>query len=72
MSPYYENAYQMITAPETRKAFDITAESDKTRERYGFTSLGQCALLARRLVEAGSRFIGIDKNTAHVKPPAID
>lgn len=63
MSTYYEKAYQMITAPEAKAAFDITAESDKTRERYGFTSLGQCALLARRLVEAGSRFIGIDNGS---------
>lgn len=63
MSAYYERAYQMITAPDARKAFDITAESDKTRERYGYTSLGQCALLARRLVEAGSRFIGIDNGS---------
>ena len=30
------------------------------RERYGYTSLGQCALLARRLVESGCRFVGID------------
>jgi hypothetical protein len=63
MSTYYEKAYQMITAPDARKAFDITAESDKTRERYGNTSLGQCALLARRLVEAGSRFVGIDNGS---------
>lgn len=63
MSTYYEKAYQMITAPDARKAFDITAESDKTRERYGYTSLGQCALLARRLVESGSRFIGIDNGS---------
>ena len=46
-----------------RAAFDIAAESDKTRERYGYTSLGQCALLARRLVEAGSRFVGIDNGS---------
>ncbi len=63
MSTYYEKAYQMITAPDARKAFDITAESDKMRERYGNTSLGQCALLARRLVEAGSRFVGIDNGS---------
>lgn len=63
MSTYYEKAYQMITAPDARKAFDISAESDKMRERYGYTSLGQCALLARRLVEAGSRFIGIDNGS---------
>ncbi|MDX1943790.1 MAG: DUF1501 domain-containing protein [Pirellulaceae bacterium] len=63
MSTYYEKAYQMITAPDARKAFDITAESDKMRERYGYTSLGQCALLARRLVEAGSRFVGVDNGS---------
>jgi len=63
MNTYYDKAYQMITAPDARKAFDITAESDKMRERYGYTSLGQCALLARRLVEAGSRFIGIDNGS---------
>jgi hypothetical protein len=63
MSTYYEKAYQMITAPDARKAFDITQESDQMRERYGYTSLGQCALLARRLVEAGSRFVGIDNGS---------
>lgn len=63
MNTYYEKAYNMITSPDARKAFDIAAESDKTRERYGFTSLGQCALLARRLVEAGSRFVGIDNGS---------
>lgn len=63
MSTYYEKAYQMITAPDARKAFDITEESDKMRERYGLTSLGQCALLARRLVEAGSRFVGVDNGS---------
>ena len=63
MSTYYEKAYQMITAPDTKKAFDITQECAQTRERYGYSSLGQCALLARRLVEAGSRFVGIDNGS---------
>jgi hypothetical protein len=63
MSTYYEKAYKMITAPDARKAFDISQESDKTRERYGYSSLGQCALLARRLVEAGSRFVGVDNGS---------
>lgn len=63
MSTYYEKAYQMITAPEARRAFDIQQEKDATRERYGYTSLGQCALLARRLVEAGARFVGIDNGS---------
>ncbi len=60
LSKYYERAYDLITAPEARKAFDIQSEPAKLREAYGYTSLGQCALLARRLVESGCRFIGID------------
>lgn len=63
MSTYYEKAYQMITSPEARAAFDIQQEKDATRERYGYTSLGQCALMARRLVEAGARFVGIDNGS---------
>jgi hypothetical protein len=63
MSTYYEKAYRMITAPDARKAFDLSQEHAKVRERYGYTSLGQCALLARRLVEAGSRFVGIDNGS---------
>jgi hypothetical protein len=60
LSKYYERAYDLITAPQARKAFDIQSEPSKLREAYGYTSLGQCALLARRLVEAGCRFVGID------------
>lgn len=60
MSRYYEKAYDLITSPAAKKAFDIQAEPAKLRERYGHTSLGQCALLARRLVEAGCRFVGVD------------
>jgi hypothetical protein len=59
MSSYYEKAVDLVTSPEARKAFDIRAESNTVREKYGYTSIGQSALLARRLVEAGCRFIGI-------------
>ncbi len=60
LARYYERAYDLITSPAARKAFDLQAEPTKLREAYGYTSLGQCALLGRRLVEAGCRFIGID------------
>ena len=60
MSTYYEKAYSLITSPAAKKAFDIHSESGRVREQYGFTQLGQCALLARRLVEAGCRFVGIN------------
>ncbi|HND53534.1 MAG TPA: DUF1501 domain-containing protein [Pirellulaceae bacterium] len=60
MSTYYSKAYDLITSPAARKAFDIHSESDKTRESYGKHQIGQCALLGRRLIEAGCRFVGID------------
>ena len=61
MSTYYEKAHDLITSPAARKAFDITLRAGRRcARRYGYTTLGQCALLARRLVEAGCRFVGID------------
>jgi len=60
MSTYYEKAYSLITSDDARKAFNIHAEPDAVRDAYGRTQLGQCALLARRLVEGGCRFVGVD------------
>jgi len=60
MSTYYSKAYDLISSAEARQAFDIHAEDGKLRESYGQTQIGQCALLARRLVEGGCRFVGID------------
>lgn len=60
MTTYYQKAHDLITSPAAKKAFDINAEPAAVRSSYGYTSLGQCALLARRLVEAGCRFVGID------------
>ncbi|MEX2286359.1 MAG: DUF1501 domain-containing protein [Planctomycetaceae bacterium] len=60
MTKYYEKAQDLVTSTAAKKAFDIGSEPQKLREAYGYTSLGQSALLARRLVEAGCRFVGID------------
>ena len=60
MSTYYEKAHSLITSPEARKAFDIHSEPEEIRAGYGYTALGQCSLLARRLVQSGCRFVGID------------
>ncbi len=46
--------------PENGNAFDLAKEPEKVRERYGMTRFGQCCLLARRLVEAGVRFVTIN------------
>lgn len=60
LSSYYERALDLVTSPQARAAFNIQAETPEMRERYGYSSIGQSALLARRLVEAGCRFIGIE------------
>jgi hypothetical protein len=52
-------AYQLILNPAVRKAFDLGAEPESLRDRYGRDSVGQSALLARRLVEAGTRFVTV-------------
>ncbi|MFP6751746.1 MAG: DUF1501 domain-containing protein [Pirellulaceae bacterium] len=56
---YYEAAFNMITAPETKQAFDIASEDEKLREGYGRHKFGQSCLLARRLIEAGVRFVTV-------------
>ncbi len=60
MSTYYQRARDLMASKEALKAFDMRAEPAAVRNAYGYTDLGQCALLARRLVEAGCRFVGID------------
>ncbi len=57
MDAFTAQAWKMILTPAVRDAFDLGKESDKMKERYGKDSVGQSALLARRLVEAGSRFV---------------
>ncbi|HXY34578.1 MAG TPA: DUF1501 domain-containing protein, partial [Planctomycetaceae bacterium] len=57
LDEHYKTALNMITAPETRRAFEIQAEDPKLRDRYGRTRFGQSCLLARRLIEAGVRFV---------------
>lgn len=56
---YYERAISMLTSGKVRKAFDLSAEDEKTRDQYGRTSYGQSCLLARRLVESGVKFVTV-------------
>ncbi|QDU07129.1 DUF1501 domain-containing protein [Gimesia aquarii] len=57
MDQFNRRALEMLTSDRARNAFDMTQESDATREKYGRHKWGQRALLARRLVEAGSSFV---------------
>jgi hypothetical protein len=53
----YEKALSLLTSPKVKQAFDLSLETQALRDRYGRTSYGQGCLLARRLVEAGVRFV---------------
>jgi uncharacterized protein (DUF1501 family) len=60
VSVFRQKAFDLMTSPQAKKAFDIRAEDDKLRDAYGRTSLGQSCLMARRLVQAGVRCVTID------------
>ncbi len=61
MNSYYQTAFGLMQSERAKKAFLIQEESEKLRDHYGRTSLGQGALLARRLVEAGVRYVTISR-----------
>lgn len=56
----HQAAYSLLADPEARNAFDLTQESDSTRQMYGRTTFGQGCLLARRLVEAHVPYIQVN------------
>ena len=60
MDTNFASAFRLMTSAKAREAFDLTKEPQKVRERYGMTRFGQCCLLARRLIEAGVRFVTIN------------
>ncbi len=59
MDSFYQRAYAMISSDKARAAFDIKAEPKNLRDDYGRNAAGQRMLLARRLVEAGVRFVSL-------------
>jgi uncharacterized protein (DUF1501 family) len=61
MDAYYQTAFGLMHSAKAKKAFEISEEPDELREKYGRTSLGQGALLARRLVENGVRFVTVSR-----------
>ena len=54
---YTQQAYDMVLSGKVQRAFDVSRESAETREAYGRESVGEKALLARRLVESGVSFV---------------
>jgi hypothetical protein len=60
MTTHQKRAFDVLSSAEVRRAFDLSRESQRVRERYGRDRLGQSLLLARRLVEAGVRFVNVN------------
>jgi hypothetical protein len=60
MDEYYGKALSLVISGRARNAFDLKQEPATMRERYGKTTFGQSCLLARRLVEAGTRFVQVN------------
>ncbi len=56
----FESAFRLITSSKAREAFDLSKEPRAVRDRYGMNRFGQCCLLARRLIEAGVRFVTVN------------
>ncbi|MBM3735485.1 MAG: DUF1501 domain-containing protein [Acidobacteria bacterium] len=56
---HFEQAFRLVTSPQAKAAFDLSKETPETRSRYGRFKLGQSLLLARRLIEAGTRFVTV-------------
>ncbi|MCA9024876.1 MAG: DUF1501 domain-containing protein [Planctomycetaceae bacterium] len=72
LDEFKRQAFDLVTSPQARNAFDISQESDQCRDRYGRSTVGQSMLLARRLVESGVtcvtvRVTGWDDHTSLVK-----
>ncbi|MFO0846065.1 MAG: DUF1501 domain-containing protein [Gemmataceae bacterium] len=59
IAEHYDRALSMLQSPGVKAAFDLSREPACVRERYGRTTYGQACLLARRLVEAGARFVNV-------------
>jgi hypothetical protein len=59
MDAFYQHAYKLISSQKAREAFNLKAEPEAVQNRYGMNTPGQRMLLARRLVEAGTRFVSL-------------
>lgn len=59
LDEFYQRAYDLVNSSAAKKAFDLSSEPEALKDRYGRHSFGMGCLLARRLIEAGTRFVTI-------------
>jgi hypothetical protein len=60
LDTHYTRAFDLVTSPAARRAFDLSAENERLRQRYGSSAFGQGLLLSRRLVEAGVPLVTVN------------
>ena len=72
LDEHYRSALRMITSPATQRAFDLNREPAEVREMYGRHQFGQGCLLARRLIESGTRFVTVSSGDNLTGPGSWD
>src|SRR5438477_9480495 len=69
---YYQKAFDLVSSGRARDAFDLTKEPEKLRDRYGRHTFGHGLLLARRRIEAGTRFVQVNWPAVANGNPTVD
>src|SRR5437764_2238730 len=72
LDKYYQKAFDLVSSGRARNAFDLTQEKDSLRDKYGRHTFGQGLLLARRLIEASTRFVQVNWPAVANGDPNVD
>src|SRR5688572_29365222 len=72
LDSYYQKALDLVISGKARNAFDLELESKELRELYGMNTFGQGLLMARRLIEAGTRFVQVNWPAVANGNPSVD
>lgn len=72
LDSYYQKAFDLVSSGRARNAFDLAQEKTDLRDKYGRHTFGQGLLLARRLIEAGTRFVQVNWPAVANGNPTVD
>jgi uncharacterized protein (DUF1501 family) len=72
LNSYYQKAFDLILSGKARNAFDLTQEKTELRDKYGRHTFGQGLLVARRLIEAGTKFVQMNWPAVANGNPTVD
>jgi len=72
LDKYYQKAFDLVSSGRARDAFDLSKEKDSLRDLYGRHTFGQGLLLARRLIESGTRFVQVNWPAVANGDPNVD